>query len=132
MKISKAKLRQIIKEEVYQALDGERIEPNVVYFWSILEPDKRTSFRGAPDEDRKYLIGSKGKPMVVAVVGPANKSSWVFSRAHAARLFRKEFGYDSRDENMRLVAGPVSQQNAAPSPDGFELVGEDHWRPLEE
>jgi len=128
MKISKAKLRQIIKEEISQALDGERIEPNVVYFWSILEPAPLVT----PDEDRKYLIGSKGKPMVVAVVGPANKSSWVFSRAHAARLFRKEFGYDVRDENMRLVAGPQSQQNARPSPDGFELVGEDHWRPLEE
>ena len=128
MKISKSQLRQIIKEEISQALDGERIEPNVVYFWSILEP----ATPGAPDEDRKYLIGSKGKPMVVAVVGPANKSSWVFSRANAAALFRKKFDYDSREENMRLVAGPISQQNARPSPAGFELVGEEHWRPLEE
>jgi hypothetical protein len=131
MKISKAKLRQIIKEEISQALDGERIEPNVVYFWSILEPAPLFGPQGA-DEDRKYLIGSKGKPMVVAVVGPANKSSWVHSRHNSKRLFGKEFGYDARDENMRLVAGPVSQQNARPSPEGFELVGEDHWRPLEE
>ena len=128
MKLTKAKLRQIIKEEISQALGGERIEPNVVYFWSILEP----ASPGAPDEDRKYLIGSKGKPMVVAVVGPANKTSWAFSRASAKRHFGEEFGYDSRDENMRLVAEPQSQQNARPSPDGFELVGEEHWSPLEE
>jgi len=96
MKISKTKLRQIIKEEISQALDGERIEPNVVYFWSILEPDKRTSFRGAPDEDRKYLIGSKGKPMVVAVVGPANKSNSAMSRSAAKAIFGKELNYDTR------------------------------------
>ena len=131
MKISKEKRRKMIKEEISEPLGGERIEPNVFYLWSILEPAPVRGPQGA-DEDRQYLIGSKGKPMVVAVVGPANKSSWTHSRHNSARLFRKEFGYDSRDENMRLVAGPTPQQNARPSPEGFELVGEDHWRPLEE
>jgi len=136
MKISKSKLRQIIKEELEKVqeqeeymMGGQRVEADMVYFWSILEPCPAGD-GACSDGEREYVYGENEQPMVVAAAGPGDRINWATTRAQAQGVFG-QLGYDSRDDNMRLLmsSARAGKNVRAMAPRDFELIAEKWWKP---
>ncbi len=78
MKISKAKLRQIIKEEIYQA-----------------------TATGLPKGDRvQHYVGHPDTEVVLAVDDYDNIIDPAMAKARAAAYYRKEMGLDTSDGKL--------------------------------
>jgi hypothetical protein len=138
VKLTKQRLKELVKEElekiqeIYEptTMGGERVKADMVYFWSILEPCP--GGEGAcSDGEREYVIGEKGRPMVVAVAGPADRINWTTTRAQASSVFRKNYDLDTRDDNMKLLMHHArgGKNVRALAPRDYEFVAERWWKP---